>query len=74
MWRQPECDGKETEKPVAPEEFGLKEPKQIHHIPIGNMDSINFDSLDNEGAAFWKIESSQVQGIFILDAPDLPIV
>jgi hypothetical protein len=38
------------------------------------MDSINF-SLDNEGAAFLKIESSHVDaGIFILGSPGLPIV
>ena len=28
-----ECDGKESEKPVASEEFGLKETKQIHQYP-----------------------------------------
>ena len=36
----------------------------IHHITIGHMDSINFDSLDNEGGrggggCLLKIESSQ---------------
>ena len=41
MWRQPECDGKESEMPVVSEEFSLKEAKQIHYIPIGNMVSLN---------------------------------
>jgi hypothetical protein len=29
--------------PVVSEEFSLKEAKQIHYIPIGNMDSLNKD-------------------------------
>jgi hypothetical protein len=50
-----ECDGKEPEKPVVPEDFGPKRPTLPFRIimninsPISQseMDSINF-SLDNE--------------------------
>ncbi len=42
--------------------------EQIHHIPIGNMYSIYFDSLENEGDCLLRIESSQVdEEIFILE-------
>jgi len=38
---------------LVPEDFAsLHHHEQIEHIPIGNMDSINFDSLENEGVAF----------------------
>ena len=57
-----ECDRKEPEKPVVPENFGPKRPRHSSRIimninsPISQseMDSNNFDPLDNEGDCLLK--------------------
>ncbi len=59
MWRQPECDGKETEKPVASEEFGFKRGQTNSPYPNRKWTRLTSILLRMRGTAFLKIESSR---------------